>query len=177
MNKLFLALLMLIIIGSLIACTNNEGESEEEATVQEAVRQVSTNEIEDEILEDNWDLSSIFEHSVVLENGQESYKVVGNQSTLGFTGPLPTVANKTQKYFWFYFGNETIYDKPVDVKAIKKGEKELIDVFSGTFHKGAELGPGIVNMPSHLRFPSKGVWKVLVYIDDDLYESIVVEVE
>ncbi|MBU0904884.1 MAG: DUF4871 domain-containing protein, partial [Firmicutes bacterium] len=60
---------------------------------------------------------------------------------------------------------------------IKDGEEELIDVYSGTFNESAEVSSDSVNMPSHLKFPSAGVWKVLVYINEELYESIVVEVE
>jgi hypothetical protein len=37
------------------------------------------------------------------------------------------------------------------------------------------LSPDSVNMPSTLKFPSAGIWKVLVYIDRELYESIVIE--
>jgi Domain of unknown function (DUF4871) len=102
---------------------------------------------------------------------------VGSKDGIGFTGPFPIMAKEKQKYFWFYLGEENIYDKPVEVKAIKKGTKELVDVLGGpsTFYESAEVSPGSVNMPSSLKFPSAGIWKVLVYIEGELYESIVIE--
>lgn len=181
MKKLFLTLSILLTTGSLIACTdigNNETQSETEETKQEDGVREKNNEVDYEIPNDNWDLSSTFEHSVVYESGEEgSYTIVGNKDSFGFTGPFPIIAKDNQKYFWFYFGNENIYDKSVEVKAIKDGEEELIDVYSGTFNESAEVSSDSVNMPSHLKFPSAGVWKVLVYINEELYESIVVEVE
>lgn len=166
-------------VGSMFGCTNQNEELANE--LEELKEKNKTKEMANKVVEvmeeGNWDLSPIFEHSVVYENGnQGSYEVVGNRKTVGFTGPFPLIAEEPQKYFWFYYGNKNIYDKPVIVKALKKGTEELIDVFSGTFYKDAKVSPQSVNMPSTLKFPSSGLWKVLVYIDDELYESIVVEV-
>ena len=183
MKKHTLALSLLLTVGSLVACTSNSNsetsgelkESKEESEVQE-----STNEIEKVVTEDNWDLSSTFNHSVEYESGEEgSYEIVGNKDTVGFTGPFPIKEGDSQKYFWFYFGKENIYDKTVEVKAIKKGTEETVDILSGpsTFYEDAKVSPDSVNMPSSLKFPSAGVWKILVFIDNELYESIVVEVE
>ena len=165
-------------IGLLAACTENTNDEIEETKV-ESVNE-NKNDVSYEISDNNWELSSKFEHSVVYENGEKgSYEMVGNKETVGFTGVFPIKAKeKSVKYFWFYFGKEDIYDKPVEVKAIKKGTEEAVNILSGpsTFYEGAEVSPDSVNMPSHLRFPSAGIWKVLVYIDGELYESIVVKV-
>lgn len=48
-------------------------------------------------------------------------------------------------------------------------------MFSGEFYKGAQINENEVNMPSHLKFPSSGVWNLLVYINDELSGNIVVE--
>ena len=93
------------------------------------------------------------------------------------TGPFPIVAKDNQKYMWFYFGNENIYVRHVEVKAIRKGTEELIKVFSGSFFESAKVSSDSVNMPSRLRFPSAGHWKILLYIQGEFYESIVVDVE
>lgn len=160
MKNFILTLFITLMVGILAACTEN------------------TNEVSYEIPENDWELSSTFEHSVVYESGKEgSYTVVGSKDGIGFIGPFPIIAKDKQKYLWFYFGKENIYDKPVEVKAIKKGTEELVDILSGpgTFYEGAKVSPDSVNMPSHLKFPSAGVWKILVYIDEELYESIVIE--
>ncbi|WP_430787535.1 hypothetical protein VBD025_16715 [Virgibacillus flavescens] len=170
-----LTLSLLIMASTLVACTSDENKDASGKTKQEDTTQVSNN---DAIQNKNWDLSPTFEHTVVYESGKEgSYTVVGNEKTFGYSGPFPILAGKTQKYFWFYFGKENIYDKPVQVKALKKGTEEMVDIFEGTFYESAEVSPDSVNMPTHLHFPSAGVWKVLVYIEDEFYESIVVEVE
>jgi len=43
------------------------------------------------------------------------------------------------------------------------------------FYKDAQVGPGSVNMPSNLEFPSEGIWKLFIYIDKKFYENIVIE--
>ena len=174
--------LFLWIIGLLIACSPHSdeqvvqkaGEKKEETDGKENPKIAKY-----EFQEEDWELSPTFEHSVVYKGGDEGvYTLVGNKEEIGFTGPFPILAKETQKYFWFYFGKTDIYDKPVKVVAIKKGTQELVDILSSpsTFYKSAEVSPGSVNMPSHLKFPSAGKWRILIYIDEKLYDSIVVEV-
>jgi hypothetical protein len=180
MKKIILFLLMSLMVGTLIACTaesNNEDEADTEEINQEGIKD-KTNEEVKEIQNDNWELSPTFEHSIIDKEGKEiSYTIVGNKETLGFTGDISLNSEKIHKLFWFYCGEENIYDKPVEVKAIKKGTEEVIDLHSGTFYKGAEVSADSVNMPSNLQFQSSGIWKILVYIDGEFYESIVVEVD
>ncbi|QTN01272.1 DUF4871 domain-containing protein [Sediminibacillus dalangtanensis] len=182
MKKHMLFLSLFLTVGTLNACTSNPNdktsnewkESKEENEVRE-----STNEDEKTTAEDDWDLSSTFHYSVEYESGEEgSYEIVGNKDTVGFTGPFPIIAKDSQKYFWFYFGKENIYNKPVEVKAIKKGTKKPVNILSGpsTFFEDAAVSPDSVNMPSTLTFPSAGIWKILMYMDGELYEKIVVEV-
>ncbi|SDO09547.1 hypothetical protein SAMN05518871_11050 [Psychrobacillus sp. OK028] len=159
MKKLFLFFSLSLMLIALIACTSD------------------TNEVVYELPDNRWDLSPSFEHSIVNKDGEETtYTIVGKQDTLGFTGDIIMDVEKIHKIFWFYFGKENILDKPVEVKAVKKDTEDIIDLHSGTFYKGAEVSPDSVNMPSNIKFPTAGVWKFLVYIDGEFYESIVVEV-
>lgn len=182
LKKHTLTLFLLLAVVLLMACTSNsisEISNESKLTKVETKVQEITNEIEKVATDGNWVLSSTFDHSVGYETGEEgSYEIVGNKDTVGFTGPFPIIAKDSQKYFWFYFGKESVYNKPIEVKAIKKGTEKAVNILSSpsNFYKGAEVSPDSVNMPSHLKFPSAGVWKILVYIDEELYESIVVEV-
>ena len=167
---------------SLAACTSDPKshvvnvleEIEKENAVQD-----SPDQIRYEIPENGWELTPAFEHSVEYESGEEgSYTMIGSQEGVGFTGPFPIKAKDNQKYFWFYFGKDNLYGQPVEVKAVKKGTEELVDVLSGpgAFYESARVSPDSVNMPSSLSFPSAGIWKVLVYIEEEFYQSIVVEV-
>ncbi|SDK20994.1 hypothetical protein [Sediminibacillus albus] len=177
--KVIILLLSMFSIVWLIACTDTNNTAIEESANQDGENQEKTEKVNYEIPErDNWTLSSKFEHTVEPESGEgHTYEIVGNKNTLGFTGPFPIVSKQPQKYMWFYFGKENIYDIPVEVKAIKKGTDKVVNIDSGTFFEGAEVSPNSVNMPSHLRFPSAGVWKLLIYIDKKHFESIVVHVE
>lgn len=170
---------MSLMVGTLIACTSNtknKNEGVSEKTEQEVVKE-NTNEIVYTIPNDSWELSSTFQHSIVDNDGKEvSYTIVGNEETLGFTGDILMDVEKSHKIFWFYFGKENIFDKPVEVKAVKKGTEELVDLYSGMFYQGAEVSADSANMPSNLKFPSAGIWKILVYINHKFYESIVVRV-
>ena len=178
MRKYILApTLLLWIIGLLIACTPHSDEQVLQKVGDK--KEENPENTKYEFQEEDWVLSPSFEHSVVYKDGDEgSYTLVGNKEGIGFTGPFPILAKETQKYFWFYFGKTDIYDKPVKVVAIKKGTQKPIDILSGpsTFYKSAEVSPDSVNMPSHLKFPSAGKWRILIYIDEKLYDSIVVEV-
>jgi hypothetical protein len=125
----------------------------------------------------DWDLTPIFKYETEDENGVGiTYNVLGKKDGFGITGPFPIVASKPQKYFWFYWGEKKIKDQPVEIMTYKKGSNELIKLFSGEFYEGAQINENEVNMPSNLKLPSSGVWNILIYINDELYGNIVVEV-
>jgi hypothetical protein len=128
-----------------------------------------------------WELDTKFEYQTASHSGERvTYEVVGKKDGFGITGPFPIVSNdgtnKGQKYFWWYWGGENIKNQPVKVMGYKKGANELISLHTGEFFEGAQINEKEVNMPSGLRFPSSGVWNLLVYINDDLYGNVVVEV-
>ncbi|MBO8155070.1 MAG: hypothetical protein H0Z32_01300 [Bacillaceae bacterium] len=174
-NKSILSLFMILISGMLMACTSvtqHKKEANQKQEIQEHTEGI------DHHIQAEWDLTPSFEHPITYEGGREgSYTIIGNQHTVGFTGPFPLEAGKGNKYMWFYFGDEQIYDQPVKIKAIKKDTEKLITLHSGSFFQGAEVSPDSVNMPSILKFPSAGRWKILVYIDGELFERLVVDVE
>lgn len=180
MKNLYLLFPVSLMVGALAACsadtqTVKEGSAEE---AEQAVLLEDSNEASDEIQNENWRFSPSFDHSIVDKDGKEiSYIIVGNKETLGFAGEIGLKAEKSHKLLWFYFGEENIFDKPVEVNGIRKGTEEMVNLHSGTFYQGAEAGPGSVNMPSSLKFPSAGKWKILIYIDGEFYESIAVEVD
>ncbi|MCC2252345.1 MAG: hypothetical protein ACQEWU_19920 [Bacillota bacterium] len=125
----------------------------------------------------DWELTPTFEYHTKSKDGEDlTYEVIGKKDAFGITGPFPIVSSKSQKYFWFYWGQENIKNQPVEIMALKKGAKDLIKVFSGEFYSGAQINKNEVNMPSNLLFPSPGVWNVLIFIDDELTGNIVVEV-
>ncbi|MDP5277218.1 hypothetical protein [Chengkuizengella axinellae] len=178
MNKLMLFFLFFLMVGLLMACTSSNIDKSEKTLEDSQKEGNEVKEVDYKIPDDGWDLSLIFDHSIVYDDGNEHiYTFVGNKETLGFIGPLPIVAGNLGKHLWFYFGEENVLNKPVIVKGIKQGTDELIDLHSGSFYEGARVSADSVNMPSNMKFPSAGLWKVLVYIDGQFYDSIVIEVE
>jgi len=122
-----------------MACTSNNnienGEISDESQKEDV--QENTKEVGYEVPNDSWELSPNFEHPIVDKDGKEiTYTIVGNEETLGFTGDFPMNSENIHKVFWFYFGEENIYDKPVEVKGVKEGTEELVDLHSGTFYEG-----------------------------------------
>ncbi|KUP06295.1 hypothetical protein Q75_09150 [Bacillus coahuilensis p1.1.43] len=179
MYKILLTIVRLSFIGIVVACSS-KGSNPDISNTPLQVEKVSDSILTevDQINGDEWDLSPMFVHSVVYEDGTTgSYTLVGNKEHIGFTGPFPIVEKEPQKYFWFYLGHETIWNKKVEVRALKKGSYEHEFLFSGFFYEGAEVSPGSVNMPSNITFPSKGIWRIQIYLNDVLVESIVVEVK
>ncbi|MBM7553899.1 hypothetical protein [Thalassobacillus pellis] len=125
-----------------------------------------------------WNLTPTFKyHTKDQRTGENvSYEIIGKKDSFGITGPFPIIANKSQKYMWFYWGKKPIKDQPVKVMAYKKGSNELIKLFSGEFYEGAQINEKEVNMPSSLKFPDSGIWNVLVFIHDELSGNVVVQV-
>jgi hypothetical protein len=136
----------------------------------------STIEIKDKYNE--WNLTPKYKYQTKDPKTGESvtYEVIGKKDGFGITGPFPIVSNEKQKYLWFYWGKENIKNQPVKVMAYQKGSKELINVFSGEFYEDAQINANEVNMPSNLKFPSSGVWNVLILINNKLSGNFVVKI-
>ncbi|WP_079527873.1 hypothetical protein [Halobacillus hunanensis] len=173
-STVYLAILILLLL--LVAGCETEGNTEKENSKHTDVEYAgSTIKIKDEYSE--WNLSSKFDYQTKSYSGESiTYEVIGNKHGFGITGKFPIVAGESEKYFWFYWGEENIKNQPVKVMAYKKGSDELNKVFSGKFYEGAQIKEKEVNMPSHLKLPSAGVWNLLVYINDELSGNVVVDV-
>ncbi|MRG88324.1 DUF4871 domain-containing protein [Salinibacillus xinjiangensis] len=125
----------------------------------------------------SWKPSPIFEHTVTDKEGDKHiYSIIGKEGKIGFTN-TELVASEPKKHMWFYWGEDNVYRKSVEVIGLKKGTDDLIKLHTGTFDKGAQVSENSVNMPSNMDFPSAGVWNILVYINREFSESIVVEVK
>lgn len=104
-----------------------------------------------------------------------SYEMTGVEGTAGFID-AGFIAGKTNKYMWHFWGEGALLDGKLVVKAVKQGEKELVEVFRAESLGGANNGADR-HMPSTMSLPEPGMWRLLPYIDGKLLESIVVEVK
>ncbi|RZT23634.1 hypothetical protein [Fictibacillus sp. BK138] len=170
MKKVVVFVITLLLLLSLLTGCESERKNE--------TKYIKARDRAIEYVEKNhdWDLSPTFKYETEDNGVGVTYNVLGKKDSFGITGPFPIVAGVKQKYFWFYWGEDQIKDQPVEIMAYKKGSNELIKLFSGEFYEGAQISENEVNMPSNLKFPSAGVWNVLIYINDQLSGNIVVKV-
>lgn len=122
------------------------------------------------VKEDNWSDNS--------SNFQTEYgEMFGNEGSLGIIGPKRITENG-QKWMWHFWGPESISNKKWEVKAFKQGEEEAINPL--TF-KDDQLTPRDDVINGHARssvlFPSSGLWKLQVFIDGELFDEIIVNIE
>ncbi|UOQ44865.1 hypothetical protein MUN89_02610 [Halobacillus salinarum] len=132
--------------------------------------------VEAEEQDKEWDLSPTFTYKTKSDGEPAAYEVTGNKNGFGITGPFPIVSSKPNKYFWLYWGGENLKDRPVKITGHKKGSKEEVQIFTGEFTKSVQLNENEANMPSNLKFPSSGIWKLSVLVDGEAQGNIVVEV-
>lgn len=88
------------------------------------------------------------------------------------------VSKKGALYLWRFFGKESDFQGDLQLKGIKKSDKEeitlanskeiIIETF-GSNQKGVEKS-------LKMSFPSPGVWEIKVYFGDKFFDSISVEV-
>jgi hypothetical protein len=102
--------------------------------------------------------------------------MVGNKNKLGIIGP-ELKPNKVEKWLWHFWG-------------IDKGEMTIVGYNQNTSNIHPVLSDGVwsrngvggkVNgadgsMPSNVVLPEAGKWALLVYIDGELFDTLVMEI-
>lgn len=104
--------------------------------------------------------------------------MVGNKNKLGIIGP-ELKPNEVEKWLWHFWG-------------IDQGEFTLVgynqDTFtinpvlsdgswSGTSIGGGEMNGTDASLPSNVELPKAGKWALLVYIDDQLFDTLVMDIK
>ena len=102
--------------------------------------------------------------------------IIGNPQKTGYIGP-ELQAEKTDKWLWHFYGKpngsltvigyhqETAMISPI-----------LISGYTINFGSGAMNGAE-ATMPSNVSLPKPGKWALLVYIDEELYDTLVINVK
>ncbi len=116
---------------------------------------------------DPWEVSPFFRSGVYMMHGEEG--------VLGFID-AGFVAGKRNKYMWHFWGSEGDLQGEFKVVAVQKGSAEKLNIFSakglGGKHNGADA-----HVPSSMMLPSQGLWRLMAYIDNRPFGSVVVEVK
>lgn len=122
------------------------------------------------LTKERWELSPTFS----ISHGRE---MVGYEGKLGLLGG-PLVENEISKHMWHFWG-EGLRDKRLSVIAqheLTGGEINPL-VNSGFELLAGENNGADYHLPSHMTFPFAGMWRLDVYLDDELFDSLVVQVE
>ncbi|MFD0712058.1 DUF4871 domain-containing protein [Paenibacillus sp. GCM10027626] len=115
----------------------------------------------------SWQASPLFKY--------ETYTLRGTEGTIGLIdGGL--VAGSSQKVMWHIWEKETPLERDFVVKAVKQGETQIIDVFTGSL-TDKEQPQGPRRAISSIALPEPGLWRLLPYAGDQLLDSITVEVK
>lgn len=103
-----------------------------------------------------------------------SYEMTGKADALGFINP-GFVAGKTNKYMWHFWGTAEELTGKMEIRAIRQGDNEVVDVYSSPLqvnsHNGADTA-----VPTGMMLPERGIWKLIVHVDDGWIGNVIVEV-
>ncbi|MEK8128410.1 DUF4871 domain-containing protein [Paenibacillus filicis] len=103
------------------------------------------------------------------------YQLRGIAGRAGFIDP-GFKAGQSNKYMWHFWGSDRELQGEFRVLAVKQGTDKLIEVFrSGEL--GGALNGADRHVPSTMSLPESGNWRLLAFIGDMLFESIVVQVQ
>jgi hypothetical protein len=100
--------------------------------------------------------------------------ILGNPDKVGYIGPA-LQAQHAEKWLWHFFG-ETEGKLAVVAYHHETSEKAsvLTTGYTTTFSGGALYGAD-ATMPSNVSLPKAGKWALLVYIDEVLFDTLVLE--
>ncbi|MDV2581584.1 hypothetical protein [Alkalibacillus haloalkaliphilus] len=125
---------------------------------------------ENEVMKEGWELTGTFE-----SNERE---MVGLEERLGLLPGTGLIVNEESKQMWHFWGErEFLSSKDFDIKATHKETREVIDLFYingdgiGSPNNGADT-----HIPSTLKFPLDGKWKLDIYHGEEIFESIIINV-
>lgn len=132
------------------------------------------------------EISSTFSIPVMFENEKKGeYILVGEKGKLAFqigSGTenetiklLPIVANKPNKYMWYLWG-ENLSGKSFKVIGTNVDTKQETVILDNLVLSTALNGVD-AHIPSSMEFPTVGIWNLDAYVDEELFENIIVEVK
>ena len=155
---LFVVLVFLVVI-SIIGCSNE--------TIKKA--------------EESWEESPTFIREIIVtDDGQtgDFFFRIGDNGKLGFGEYGPFIEGESQKYMWHFWGKQEILTQPFKVIGISKVTNDNITVFE--FPTNNSLAPNNGadhHIPSMMMLPNAGIWKLEAYFGEELFGSVIVNVE
>lgn len=115
----------------------------------------------------SWQVSSTFKSG--------SFEMSGVKNRLGFIHP-GFKAGKWNKYMWHFWGKPEELSGKLEIVAVKRNTVQLIPIFEGRLTPG-KLNGADAALPTSMMLPEPGLWRIMAYINGDLYGSVVVKAE
>ncbi|MBP1990068.1 DUF4871 domain-containing protein [Paenibacillus eucommiae] len=120
-----------------------------------------------EVNDSVWEVSPVFSSGI--------YKMRGIEKKLGFIDS-GFIAGQSNKYMWHFWGADKALSGKLTIAAVRQGSDQLVEVFTA-----AELGDKLNGADRHvvtsMMLPTSGKWRLMAYIDEQLIDSIIVEVK
>lgn len=131
--------------------------------------------------EENWEESpTLIREVIVTDDGQTEDFIfrIGDNGKLGFGEYGPFVEGELQKYMWHFWGEQDILTQPFKVIGISGETDKNITVFEYTSNNSLAPNTGADHhIPSSMMLPNAGVWKLEAYFGEELFGSVIVNVE
>ena len=88
------------------------------------------------------------------------------------------VAKKSKSYMWYFWAeSKDLADKKISIFARKEKTGELLPPFTTSVSLSLKDDAGVIAIPIEMEFPSRGLWHLGVYVDDELWGSVDVKVK
>ncbi|MTW86471.1 hypothetical protein F3157_12485 [Virgibacillus dakarensis] len=131
---------------------------------------------------EEWEVSATLVREVVVTDDGEKDDVVfriGNNGKFGFAEYGPFIEDEKQKYMWHFWGEQKVLTQPFKVIAVSKETGENLTIFEAqdnTSHLSPNLGADH-SIPSMMKLPISGIWKLKAYFGENLFGTVVVNVQ
>ncbi|WP_213648114.1 DUF4871 domain-containing protein [Paenibacillus sp. J23TS9] len=116
-----------------------------------------------DIPDSDWQIAPDFEF--------ENSVITGKNMRMGYVSSGFT-AGKPNKFLWHLFNVEKLA-KQIRVNAVKQGSTDVLTLLE-TRLSGSEWHK---TLPSSMQLPESGLWRLLVYVDDKFFDSMIVVVK
>jgi hypothetical protein len=170
LKKYIFCVLGLMVLLSSAACTKEAKQTKNENHNEVKVRH--NNEWEES--------AALIKEVVVTDDGKTGDFVfhIGDNGKLGIAEYGPFIEGETQKYMWYFWGDQETLTKPVKIIGISKETGKKITILqSEVSNMLSPLSGADHSMPSLIMLPNSGLWKLEVYFGEELFGNIVVNVK
>lgn len=114
-----------------------------------------------------------WETGPTFESG--AYELRGVKGRLGFIDAGFT-AGKPNKYMWHFWGREEQLDGSIRIEAVRQNSNRVETIFAAE-RLGSPLNGADAAIPSMMTLPEPGMWRLMAFVDDTLWGSVVVNVK